>query len=257
MHESLNLNKALESCGLQIRQVARLLAERGWAEANGGNLSFRLDRAFNLEGEKRSLSAAVPELDGQSLILTTAGSRMRDLADNPSDNLCLVKITDEGQAYIFQCPSGNPTSELPSHLAVHAALSSFRPDDRVFLHTHPTFLIALTHLICDNALLVSVLIRMFPEASLLLHNNLEILDYLTPGSDELGKVTADAVHKVSAVIWRGHGMVAVGKGFSEAFDIIETAEKAARVALLLGEELHHSGLGTDQLNNLYKAFEQP
>jgi rhamnulose-1-phosphate aldolase len=249
-----SLSKAIETWKREICPLARLLAKRGWAEGNGGNLSIRLNDSFDPRSEEVPLDFPRPELEGCSLLMTLAGSRMRDLAENPLDNLCLVRITDHGQAYAVEKKHGKVTSEFPSHLAVHAVLVKERPDHRVLLHTHPTFLIALTHIVNEDSELIDTLIRMFPEAALLLHKNLAVLDYMLPGSEELGRATADAVRGASGVIWRGHGMLAVGKGPASALDLVEVADKAARVALLLGDKRMESGLSADQLRDICQAF---
>ncbi|MCK4232142.1 rhamnulose-1-phosphate aldolase [candidate division WOR-3 bacterium] len=248
------LREALSEHEPEICTVAGLLAERGWAEANGGNLSIRLGGSFDPIGERFPLNIPRPELEGHSLLLTTSGSRMRDLAENPLENLCLVRIVDSGRSFLAESAGGKLTSEFPSHLAVHAVLCKERPDHRAFLHTHPTFLIALTHLAPDNSEILDTLVRMFPEAALLLHENLEVLDYRTPGSDELGVATAEAIRRVSGVVWRGHGMLASGANLYSALDLVEVADKAARIALLLGDKSKECGLSDDQLKGIYEAF---
>ncbi|TET23064.1 MAG: rhamnulose-1-phosphate aldolase [Candidatus Stahlbacteria bacterium] len=248
------LRKALSKHEAEICRVAGFLAERGWAEANGGNLSIRLETSFDPIGERFPLSIPRPELEGHSLLLTTTGSRMRDLAENPLENLCLVRIVDSGSSFLAESEGGEVTSEFPTHLAVHALLVMERPDHHALLHTHPTFLIALTHLVKDKAELRDTLIRMFPEAALLLHDNLEVLDYVAPGSDELGAATVEAIRRVCGVIWRWHGMVATGANLSCALDLVEVAEKAARIALLLGDSSKECGLSDDQLKGIYEAF---
>lgn len=252
MNES--LSKALEIWKREICPLARVLVERGWAEANGGNLSIRLNDTLNPRGKSLPLAVPKPELEGYSLLVTLAGSRMRDLAENPLDNLCLVRIVDHGKAYAVESRRGKVTSEFSSHLAVHAVLVRERSDYRVLLHTHPTFLIALTHIVNEDSELIDTLIRMFPEAALLLGKNLAVLDYMLPGSEELAKATADAVREACGVVWRGHGMLAVGKDFASALDLVEVADKAARIALLLGDKRRQSGLSADQLRSIYDAF---
>lgn len=248
------LRKALSMYESDICRVAGLLAELGWAEANGGNLSLRLGGSFDPADKRVPLTTPKPELRGCSFLVTATGSRMRDLAENPLENLCLVKIVDSGRSFIAESAGGELTSEFPSHLAVHAVLVKERPDHRAFLHTHPTFLIALTHLVSEGSEILGTLVRMFPEAALLLHENLEVLDYRTPGGQELAAATAEAVRRVSGVIWSGHGMVATGTNLYSALDLVEVAEKAARIALLLGDRGKECGLSTDQIQRIYEAF---
>jgi rhamnulose-1-phosphate aldolase len=249
------LGEVLSEHEPEICTVAGLLAEHGWAEANGGNLSLRLCSSFDHAGERFPLSIPRPELEGHSLLLTTTGSRMREVAENPSENLCLVRIVDSGSSFLVESEGGEVTSEFPTHLAVHALLVRERPDHHALLHTHPTFLIALTHLTPDNSEIRDTLVRMFPEAALLLHDNLEVLDYRTPGSDELGVATAEAIRRVSGVVWRGHGMLASGANLSCALDLVEVADKAARIALLIWDRSKECGLSPEQIKQIHEAFD--
>ncbi|MBD3286019.1 rhamnulose-1-phosphate aldolase [candidate division WOR-3 bacterium] len=248
------LTEALAKHGAEIKQVSGILVSRGWAESNGGNLSIRMEEPWDPTGEEMELRVHRPELNGVSLLLTIAGSRMRDVAAKPHDNLCLVKVTEGGTKCVVESTGGKVTSEFPSHLATHGTLVATRPEHKAFLHTHPTYLMALSHLIMAKSEIPKILERMFPEAALALADNLKVLPYIMAGSEGLGKATANAFQEVCGVIWSGHGMVASGKDLSSALDLIETAEKAAQIAILLGPKMYSTGLSADHVRAIWEKF---
>lgn len=251
------LKQAMSAHEKQITEVARILAERGWAEGNGGNFSIRLEKNFNLSPQDSStlnLPEAFPSLSGRSFLVKTRGSRMRDVASDPIANVSLVTVSEDGSSYLHQSEKGLPTTELASHMAAHAVFVESRAAITTLLHTHPTCVVALSHLLYRGIDLASVLPRMFPEAALLLKDNLVQLPYITPGGRELADATKDALLNVNAVVWSGHGMAAAGVDLASALDLIEVADKAANVALLLGQGLQNSGLTDDQLKSLFDAF---
>ncbi len=213
-----------------ISATAGFLASHGWAEANAGNLSIRLKLPNKLTGRPLLLPLSVPELIGCSLLIKCAGARMRDLARQPSRNLCLVSIKTAESALVV---GGRPSSELTAHLAAHSVLIQHRPTERVFLHTHPTAIIALS-LRSSNHQLPALLERMHTEAPLFLPDNLTALPFYPPGSLALGKATASALVRFRAVIWYGHGIVVSATDLPAAVDMVEVAEKCAYIALLSG-----------------------
>ncbi len=251
------LQEALSAHEKQITELARILAERGWAEGNGGNFSIRLDKTCPISAKDTSpldLPESFPSLSSCSFLVKTRGSRMRDVASDPIANVSLVTVSEDGSSYLHQSEKGLPTTELASHIAAHAVFVESRPSITTLLHTHPTNVLALSHLLDTGIDLASALPRMFPEAALLLKDNLVQLPYITPGSRELADATKDSLLKVNAVIWSGHGMAAAGTDLASALDLIEVADKAAKIALLLGQGLQNPGLTDEQLKTLYEAF---
>ena len=72
--------------------------------------------------------------------------RMRDLARWPMANGSIIRILDDCASYVIIADQPvMPTSELPSHLAVHNYLLEKGSPYRASLHTHPIELIAMTH----------------------------------------------------------------------------------------------------------------
>jgi rhamnulose-1-phosphate aldolase len=229
------LNKIVRPYADDVAMVANELARRGWAEANAGNISVRL-------GEGPILSA---------LLVKRANTRMRDLARNPAEGLCLLTFGAGDRSYSVTPKGTKPSSELPTHVAVHDMLARFRHHERVVVHTHPTALISLTHRYPSQKLLIRLLLSTHTEAPILLQDRLTAIPFLPPGSSSLGRATANALEQFSAVIWPGHGIVAVGRTATSALDLIELTDKAAQIALNLGS---HAGLSPAQQKAVRKAF---
>jgi len=215
--------------------VAAELSRRGWAEANAGNISVRLGSG--------------PILN--SLLVKQANVRMRDLARNPVEGLCLLTFGAGDRSYTILPRDAKPSSELPTHVAVHDMLARFRHHERVVVHTHPTALISLTLKLPNPRELVRALLGSHTEAPLLLQDRLSVIRFLTPGSSSLGNASAGALERSSAVVWPGHGIVAVGRTAASALDLIELAEKAAQIALNI---LPRPGLSPAQQKSIRKAF---
>jgi rhamnulose-1-phosphate aldolase len=218
-----------------IAAVAAELAHRGWAEANAGNISVRL--------------GAWPAVN--ALLVKRANVRMRDLARSPADGLCVLRFGAGDRSYSVVPKGARPSSELPTHVAVHDTLARLRHHDRVVVHTHPTALISLTHLVPNPRQLVGRLLGAHTEGPLLLKDRLTAIQFLPPGSQALGQATADAIECYSAVIWPMHGIVAVGPTAAAALDLIELADKAAQIVLNLGP---HAGLSPAQQKTIRKSF---
>ncbi len=221
-----------------IAGVAAELSRRGWAEANAGNISVRL-------GAGPGVSA---------LLVKRASIRMRDLARSPAEGLCLLRFGAGDRSYSVVPRGIKPSSELPTHVAVHDMLAMFRHHDRVVVHTHPTALISLTHRFPNSKQLIRLLLSMHTEAPILLQDRLTAVPFLPPGSSSLGLATARLLERFSAVIWPGHGIVAVGRNAAAALDLIELTEKAALIALKLGSRLGPKiGLSPAQQKSIRKA----
>ena len=229
------LGKAVAPYMDDIAVVAAELSRRGWAESNAGNISVRL--------------GAGPVLG--ALLVKRANIRMRDLARNPAAGLCLLRFGAGDRSYSVLPKGTKPSSELPTHVAVHDMLARFRPHDRVVVHTHPTALISLTHQFPNPKQLVSRLLSTHTEAPLLLQDRLTVIPFLPPGSLSLGRATAGELEQFSAVIWPGHGIVAVGPTASSALDLIELTEKAAQIALNIGSV---AGLSPARQKSIRKSF---
>jgi rhamnulose-1-phosphate aldolase len=247
-------------------EVGSTLWMRGWAERNAGNLSVDVTELVNTEELDPSrcpkVSGAIrqAELAGRSLFITTAGARLRELGDPHSQSLILVRIEDDlgGYRLLQGGPGAGPaSSELPAHLEVHAFLRQSRPDCNAVVHTHPTHLIALTHVeaLTGEEQLNRLLWSMHPEVKVVLSEGVGFTPYRCPGSQELAAATVEALRDRRLCLWEKHGCVAVGRDVREAFDLIDTANKAAEIYLLCHGAGHPAqGLSQEQLDELERAF---
>ena len=141
----------------EIQKVAGYLWSKGWAESNAGNISYNVthllsDFIGSLDfNPPIDLKTPLPALNENIIILTGTGTRMRDVSVDSYKNSCVVQITNNGRSWRqVQKPELDkqvlPTSELPSHLAIHNMLVEENRKEKVIVHTHPDNLIALTHI---------------------------------------------------------------------------------------------------------------
>jgi rhamnulose-1-phosphate aldolase len=253
-----------------LAATAALLWERGWAERNAGNLSCdvtELVPAVPEEGTPTPVpaGAAFGELAGRRLLVTAAGSRMRDLAREPDVGCGIVQFAARGAGYVVVWPGAAgaafaPTSELPAHLAIHAALRRRRAPCPAVLHTHPTELLAVSHdpRLADTARLNRALWAMHPEAVVVVPAGVACVPYQMPGSVTHGAAAGAAMQRHDVALWVKHGAVAVGPDFAGAFDLLDTANKAARLLLLCRAAGYEpEGLSDAEVEALRRAYPPP
>jgi rhamnulose-1-phosphate aldolase len=254
-----------------LSEIAAHLWQKGWAERNAGNLSVDVTEAIPRSkaakgGPAIPLAAAYPALAGRYFLTTGTGRRFRDVPGDPSGNVCLLRLSDDGASYRIVWGGADdarfrPTSEFPAHLRVHEFLRETAAPERVVLHTHPTELIALTHLTeyRGEAKLNRALFAIHPEVRVCVARGVGYVPYVLPGSEALAQATVAALRRGHGVaLWEMHGCVAVGVTAAEAFDAIDTLNKGAQIILLCraaGREPH--GLTQKQLRELERAFNLP
>ena len=232
-------NKKINSIFNEVAEVGLALWQKGWAEKNAGNISVNISE-FIIEKENTnlfhyfSLNKCYPILSGQYLLVTSTGSRMRDIIKNPEASACIIKVSDDGNGYYLLSDHNidlKPTSELPTHLAIHELLIENGSKEKAIVHTHPNTLIALSHIVeyKNEANLNKLLWSMHSETYMMLPRGAGFISYSTPGSDELASKTFRefAYHKV--LIWEKHGCIAIGKDVFEAFDLIDIVSKSAEI----------------------------
>lgn len=267
MIDLLSSNPRLEAAVRDAQEVSAYLWDRGWAESNAGNLSMDVSNhcgSLSLQpARSERLPQAIPELAGRTLLVSGSGRRFRDFAHDAEHNSLLLRIDDLGGRMSIlwggrTTPDLRPTSELPAHLRLHRASVVMRSEHRVVLHTHPTELIALSHLPDGRSegRLNQILWSMIPEVKVYLPEGVGLVKYRPPGSQPLAEATADSIHRGhTVVVWQFHGCLAVGRTPAEAFDRIDTANKAAKVAMLCRAAGHRTGgLGPRELAELERMF---
>jgi len=247
----------------EMAQVGAWLWQKGWAERNAGNISINITRVVDADlaaGRHEALEDRLVELAGASFAITAAGSRLRDLGRDPQGTVCLLRVDETGQGYyvLGPAPAGiRPTSELASHLRLHRTYARQGQPAVAVLHTHPTELVALTHLpqFQNSAVLSRLLWSMHPEAVVFLAEGVAFAPFTVPGTAAMGALTAELAAQHRVVVWEKHGCLAVAPGITEAFDLIDTANKAAQLYLLAcSSGQPPQGLSEAQITAIRAAF---
>lgn len=220
------------------------MARRGWAEANGGNISLRLNSEnyalFNNQPPKAGpvkLPMLVPEIAGERFMVTGTGRYLRNIELSPRKNIGVIEIDAHGESYNLLWgyePEGAPTSELPAHLLSHISIKKRTNNQSfAFIHTHPNSVIALTYAAANlnTKSLTKLLWQSHAECVVVFPQGIEFLPWMMAGSMELGKATALAMAQRNLAVWQFHGMCGCGRNLDEAFGRIDVAEKAADICL--------------------------
>lgn len=242
-------------------EVCEWLSFKGWSEAEGGNLSLRIDEADVPQGLRSSDSAAVElpltvaALGGAYLLISGSGTRSRDISHTPEDGIGLYKIAKDGKSYQWIAGNDKPTSEMPSHCAIQNEFMLSRPEFKAVVHTHPPRLISLTHIaeFHDPKVLSDCILGLQSEARIQLPEGIGHLPFCVPGSLELGILSAEEIKYRNVILWHMHGALSVGTSLSHAFDQLEVVEKASEIYWTLKQ----AGLSTDGMSeeDLLKSME--
>lgn len=269
MESILNNRPALAKQVADVAEVAGYLWQKGWAERNGGNITINVtDNVDDIVRAMPAITPAVPigltlpHLKGCYFYCKGTNRRMRDLARFPMDNGSIIRITDDCAHYeIIADKPVKPTSELPSHLAVHNYLIAKGSTYKASVHTHPIELVAMSHNpeFLKKDVLTNILWSMIPETKAFCPRGLGIVPYMMPSSNELAEATIKAIDDdYDVVMWEKHGVFAVGEDVMEAFDMIDTLTKSAIIymdAKCMG--FTPDGMSQQQMQYLSKTFNLP
>ena len=259
-----NLEKEIN----KIAEVAGYLWQNGWAERNGGNITVNITewvdddiRQLPAISEVKPIGVTLPALKGTYFYCKGTGKRMRDLARWPMDHGSVIRILDDCASYVIIADNVvMPTSELPSHLTVHARLIESGSDYKATVHTHPIELVAMSHNreMLGKDVLTNILWSMIPETKAFCPLGLGIVPYTLPGSNELADATLRELEDYDVVMWEKHGVFAKGLDVMDAFDQIDVLSKAAKIyiaARSMGFE--PEGMSQEQMAEMTRAFNLP
>ena len=253
----------------KVAEVAGYLWQKGWAERNGGNITINVTefadeamRALPAISEPRPIGTTLPALKGCWFYCKGTQKRMRDLARDPMANGSIIRILDDCASYeiVADLPVA-PTSELPSHLAVHNYLLTNNYPYRASLHTHPIELVAMTHArqFLEKDVATRLLWSMIPETKAFCPRGLGIVPYMLPSSVELADATIQAISDdYDVVMWEKHGVFAVEKDIMDAFDQVDVLNKAAQI-YIAGKNMgfEPEGMTGAQMDELSHVFGLP
>jgi len=241
--------------------------EKGWDERNGGNVSLRLTESdlAPFSRAKRAertlpLSEAIPELAGQSFLVTGTGKFFRNVQLDPERNLGVIRILPGGASLEVLwgfSDGGGPTSELPAHLKSHLSRSAASGGrNRVIMHCHATNLIALSYVLeFSSANVTRALWEGSTECLVVFPDGVGAMEWLVPGTDEIGDATARLMARHPLVLWPYHGVFGAGQTLDEAFGLIDTAEKSAEILVkVLSMGGPRQSLSGNNLRDLARRF---
>lgn len=260
-------DKALENTDFvqEFCKTASNLYRLGWDERNGGNMSMLLcadevAKYTDIDKCERELDMSfdAPELAGKIFLVTGTGKYFKNVERNPRENLGIFRISDDGKrARVLWGYEGGGrfTSELPAHLMSHIERLKIDPEQRVIIHTHPTNIIAMTfiHDLSDKDF-SRTLWRMCTECLVVFPEGVGVLPWMLCGNNEIGKATAEKMKSYRLVVWANHGIYGAGRDLDETFGLIETAEKAAQIYMLIGERKIKNTITDDNLRELASGF---
>ena len=252
----------------KIAEVAGYLWQNGWAERNGGNITVNVTefvddeiKAMPAISEVKQIGVTLPALKGCYYYCKGTGKRMRDLARRPMDNGSVIRILDDCASYVIIADNPvMPTSELPSHLTVHAHLIETGSAYKATVHTHPIELVAMSHnrKFLAKDVLTNILWSMIPETKAFCPLGLGVVPYELPGSNTLADATLKELEDYDVVLWEKHGVFAKGLDVMDAFDQIDVLSKSAKIYIdskCMGFE--PEGMSQEQMAEMTKAFNLP
>ncbi len=229
----------------QVVDVAGFLWEKGWAERNAGNISMRISNFVKLSSFATNADKIKFQLPGnnyqylknQWFLISGTEKRMRDITNNPLENLLIIHINKIASAFTIYPLSSNsleiqPTSELATHLLLHNELIKKKSNDAVVLHAHVTSLIVLTHIINSEKTLNNILLQMHPEIKTYLPDGIGFVPLGINGLNEITQNTLNTFYRHGIGVWEKHGAFSVGTNLYDAFDKIDLIAKAAEIWLL-------------------------
>lgn len=241
---------------------------KGWDEYNGGNVSYRLTKdeaeslgtdligtsyAYYSEDRKEVEVLDVPEhVQGEFILITASGSQFRTLCLQPEVDTGIIQLTPKGYKVVAGFVTGKrPTSEIFMHVLAHAARLKVDPEHRVVIHNHATNIAVYSLLdeITSESLTLD-LWSVLTESIVVFHDGIAVLPWEVPGTQLIGVDTARELATHRLVVWAKHGVLSTGKDYQDCFGLIETADKAAHIALELKRV---SGKSVSENNVLSKA----
>ncbi|MGL4465321.1 MAG: class II aldolase/adducin family protein, partial [Planctomycetia bacterium] len=204
-----------------ICEVGRRLYNRGFAAANDGNISIRLEK--------------------ERFLCTPTGVSKGFMKP---DDLCIVDLDGKQMA-----GSKKRTSEILLHLAVYRE----REDIGGVVHCHPPHATAFA--VVHEAIPKCVL----PEVEVFL-GEVPIARYETPGDDRFAKTVVPFVHDANTVLLANHGTLAFAPELMTAYFNTEIIDAYCRILILakqLGPIKYISEQKTKELLDLRARLGMP
>ena len=249
----------------EMQEVTFNMYRLGWDERNGGNISYLIDEKyikayFPKETVIRKIPmsfAADPICRNKYFLVTGTGKYFKNVMKDPENNLGLVKIDKTGKVANLiwgYTDGGKFTSEFPSHIMCHAARLKVNPNNRIIMHSHPTYTMCMgaSTPVSDKEF-TKRLWTSNTEAIVVFPEGIGVLPCMLCGTNEIGLATANKMKNFRIVSWTNHGIYGCGNDIDEAFGLIETVEKTAQVYMISFNHVVNS-IPVDVLAGLCKLW---
>lgn len=249
----------------EIAEAADNMYRLGWDERNGGNISYLLQEKEVAEYlDLNKIIRIIPigfeakALVGKYFIVTGTGKYFKNIIKDTETNLGILRISASGKdaelLWGFK-DGGKFTSEFPAHLMSHTERLKANPQNRVIIHTHPTYTIAMNTLCpLDEKDFTHKLWSINTESIVVFPDGVGILPWMLCGTVDIGKATAEKMKEYRLVIWTNHGIYGGGASLDETFGLIETVEKAAQIYMLTNGAERINTISDFQLAELANYF---
>lgn len=228
---------------IELIRTASNMYRLGYDERNGGNISCMLDEKE--AGEYLDHNNVIRTIDtgfdasaltGKIFLVTGTGKYFKNFEYDPENNLGIIRIAKDGTTAELLwgfADGGRFTSELPAHLMSHIARLSTDPGNRIIMHCHPDYTLAMTQVHeADERKITRSLWKQMTESIVVFPEGVGVLPWMVCGTNEIGEATAAKMKEYRIVLWTLHGIYGCGKDLDEAFGLIETVEKAAKQYML-------------------------
>lgn len=248
----------------EIAQVTYDMWNKGWDESNGGNISYLLDpQEISLlngsdivDGRKVDITGIPNEMIGKYILITASGSQFRTVKDYIKESMGVIKLYEAGYQIVWGFENNTlPTSEFYMHILSHHARLKEDDKQRVVVHNHATEATALSLIVEPNDSAYTLpLWRVLTESIVVFPDGVGVLPWQTPGTEKIGKATAEKLSESRIVIWAFHGILATGTSVQDCFGLIETVNKAASIYMDTLKHKKYNGLTDSQLKAVCESL---
>lgn len=225
---------SMGAAGLRLDQMDAVESAAGNISVSIRDTPPDLGRFFPETGSI-DLPVTVPGLVGWTFFVTGSGSRLRDIAADPAGNVSVLTVAEGGATATWRTNPertfDHPTSEFNSHLGVHEDQVTRRGlDFQAVIHAQPRSLVSLSHVreLRNDHDFNHAILRWEPETLVQVPMGIKVLDFMVPGSDELGRANVAGLRDHQLTLWSKHGlMVRSDTSPLDAVDKVEYLEAGA------------------------------
>lgn len=249
----------------EFRKITTYMYNHNWHEKNGGNMSLLLRKEqispfINVNEIVRILPMpiAIPEMAGEILLVTGTGKYMKNINDNPEENLGIVHVARNGKycelLWGFS-DGGTFTSEITMHLCAHYQRRLVDKNQCVVMHAHPANVIAMTHTHeLDDREFSKTLWRTCTECICVFPKGVSVVPWMVSSTANIGLQSAEKFKYTNVVIWALHGITVTGTSLDEAYGILETVDKAAQIHMLISNKEEKNTITDECLKKIVETF---